>query len=350
MSDTRASDLAGAERSRDDNRISNFGDARAEARAALGADAVFDLQHLALIEAAGDEAEDFLQGQLTNDVREVTAGRAQLSAWCSPRGRVLTCLLVFRHDGRLLLQLPETLLESTLARMRMYLLRAKATLENASASWMRIGVVGEAAASRLSNRFGGLPETPDDVHGADGLSIIRLRGRRPRYQIVGTVHSVTSVWNDCRSVALAAGADAWELLDIDAGLASIGPATADAFVPQMINFDRIGGVSFTKGCYVGQEIVARSQHLGRIKRRMMLAHWDGSVPIGAGDTLQGPGDPASLKAQVVNAAAAPAGGFDILAVLPVDAAAEVPAVGATLADGSRLTLNPLPYSMDDGSP
>lgn len=349
MSDIRTRDLDNAERSRDGNRIADFGDAGAEAHAALGADAVFDLQHLALIAVDGDEAEDFLQGQLTNDVDEVTAARAQLSAWCSPKGRVLTCLLVFRHDGRLLLQLPETLLASTLGRMRMYLLRGKAELEDASAAWMRMGVVGDAAASCLTARIGTLPEVPDHVRGAEGLTIIRLRGRRPRYQVVGTSETITSIWNECRSVAMAAGADAWELLDIDAGLASIGPATADAFVPQMLNFDRIGGVSFSKGCYVGQEIVARTQHLGRIKRRMVLAHCDAGTPIGAGDTLEGPSGPASLRAQVVNAAAAPQGGFDVLAVLPIDAAAEVPAGGTVLADGSRLILNPLPYTMDDGS-
>jgi folate-binding protein YgfZ len=220
-------------------------DASAEALAALSGNAIFDLRHFALISVHGDDAEDFLQGQLTNDVGEVTATRAQLSAWCSPKGRVLTCFLVFRHDGRLLLQLPDTLLEQTLKRLRMYVLRAKAILESADDSLARFGLVGEDAASCLRDLLGDLPEHADDVRRFEHVTIIRLRGGRPRYEIVGA-----------------------QLLDIEAGIANIGPDTSDSFVPQMINLDRIGGVSFTKGCYVGQEIVARTQHLGRIKRRM----------------------------------------------------------------------------------
>ncbi len=347
MTDTRTTDLESADLVRDGSRIVSFGAASAESQAALAGDAVFDLQHLALIAVDGEEAEEFLQGQLTNDVREIAQERAQQSAWCSPKGRVLTCLLVFRHDGRLLLQLPETLIGQTLKRMRMFVLRARATLEDASASWMRIGTVGEETEARLRDLFGALPESAGEIRSAGDVTIIRLRSQRPRYEIVGERSAVTSLWNACREVAVAAGADAWELLDIEAGIANIGPGTSDAFVPQMINLDRIGGVSFTKGCYVGQEIVARTQHLGRIKRRMYRVHWSGGSPIAPGDTLQASGDPDSLKAQVVNAGALPGGGFDVLAVIPIDVAGELPARGATLSEGAQLTLAALPYSLED---
>ena len=347
MSDIRTRDLEAAGLVRDGACILHFGDARAEALAALGGNAVFDLQHLALIAVDGDDAEDFLQGQLSNDLREIVPDRIQLSAWCSPKGRVLTCFLVFRHDGRLVLQLPESLLEQTLKRMRMFVLRAKATLVDAGLSWMRMGVVGADAESCLRDRVGALPVDADELRSVDGLSIIRLRGRRPRYEIVGGHEAVVSVWNSCRQVATAAGAEAWELLDIEAGIASIGPATSDAFVPQMINLDRVGAVSFTKGCYVGQEIVARTQHLGRIKRRMYRAHWSGSSGIGPGDTLESGGDSAPLKAQVVNARAVPDGGFDVLAVIPIDAVGSVPASGLALSDGTQLTLEALPYALED---
>ena len=322
-------------------------DAGAQAPAALNGNAIFDLQHLALIAADGDDAVEFLQGQLTNELREVTATRAQQSAWCSPKGRVLTCFLVFRHDGRLLLQLPQALLEETLKRMRMYVLRAKATLEKANAELMRIGLIGEQAESCLEDCVGNLPGSAEDVRVSGQLTIIRLRGRRPRYEIVGAREAVESVWNACRRVAVTAGADAWELLDIEAGIANIGPDTSDAFVPQMLNLDRIGGVSFTKGCYVGQEIVARTQHLGRIKRRMYRAHWNGTSPVGAGDTLQASEDSASFRAQIVNAKASPGGGFDVLAVIPIDVAAGVGGAGVALHDGSRLTLEALPYALED---
>ena len=312
-----------------------------------GDDAIFDLQHLALIAADGDDAVDFLQGQLTNELRDVTATRAQQSAWCSPKGRVLTCFLVFRHQGRLLLQLPDALIEQTLKRMRMYVLRARATLDNASDELMRMGLIGEAAEDCLRGIVDALPENTDDVRGSESLTVIRLRGGRPRYEIVGPRDAVASVWNACGEVAVVAGADAWELLDIEAGVASIGTDTSDAFVPQMINLDRIGGVSFTKGCYVGQEIVARTQHLGRIKRRMYRAHWNGASHLKPGDTLQAAGDANAPRAQIVNARAAPTGGFDLLAVIPIDVAADLRDTGLALADGSKLLFEALPYALED---
>ncbi len=345
MTDTRTTDLAAANLVRDGSRIVHFGDPHAEARAALAGDAVFDLQHLALITVDGDEAEEFLQGQLTNDVHEITERCAQQSAWCSPKGRVLTGLLVFRHDGHLLLQLPGTLLAQTLKRMRMFVLRAHAILEDASAAWMRMGAVGDSTVARLRDVLGPLPENTEELCTIDGVTIIRLRGERPRYELLGTHDAIAKLWNACRQIALAAGADAWELLDIEAGVASIGPGTSDAFVPQMINLDRLGGVSFTKGCYVGQEIVARTQHLGSIKRRMYRAHWSGGSPIGPGDKLNTSADPASPKARVVNARALPDGGFAVLAVMPIEVAGNLPTRRAAPGDGSQLTLEALPYAL-----
>ncbi len=347
MTDTRTTDLAAAELVRDGSRIVRFGEACAEARAALAGDAVFDLQHLALITVDGDEAEEFLQGQLTSDVREITEQRAQQSAWCSPKGRVLTDLLVFRHDGHLLLQLPGSLLEQTLKRMRMFVLRAHATLEDASASWMRMGAIGDNTAARLRDLLGPLPENTEERRATGDVTIIRLRGQRPRYELLGNHDAIVKLWNACREVAVAAGAGTWELLDIEAGVASIGPATSDTFVPQMINLDRIGGVSFTKGCYVGQEIVARTQHLGSIKRRMYRAHWSGGSPVGPGDRLNTSADPASAKAQVVNAQALPDGGFAVLAVMPIEIAGDLSGRGAASGGGSQLTLGTLPYTLED---
>ena len=347
MTDIRTTDLEAADLVRDGSRIVRFGTPLAEAQAALAGDAVFDLQHLALIAVDGDEAEEFLQGQLTNDICEITEEHAQQSAWCSPKGRVLTCLLVFRHDGRLLLQLPGSLLAQILERMRMFLLRASATLEDASDSWMRIGTVGESAEARLRELLGALPEGTEELRRLDDVTVIRMPGRRPRYELLGEHGAITSLWNACREVAVAAGADAWELLDIEAGVASIGPGTSDAFVPQMINLDRIGSVSFTKGCYVGQEIVARTQHLGSIKRRMYRVHWSGASLIGPGDRLKTSADPASPKAQIVNARALPDGGFAVLAVMPIDVAGHLPARGAASGDGAQLTLGALPYALED---
>ena len=316
-------------------------------RAAIAGDAVFDLEHLALIAVDGDDALDFLQGQLTNDLCAVTESRAQQSAWCSPKGRVLTCLLVFRHGQRLMLQLPRSLVDQTVKRLRMFVLRARVTLEDVSDRWARIGIVGSRAESCLRDLVGELPGQVDGVRAAKDVTIIRLRGRRPRYEVIGDPSAIGSLMNACRDIAAVAGSDAWEYLDIEAGIANVVPDTSDSFLPQMINLDRVDGISFTKGCYVGQEIVARTQHLGRIKRRMYRAHWDGETDVAPGDTLEGAGEPASMKAQVVDAKAAPEGGFDLLAVLPIEVADAADPSGIPLRDGSRLTLTGLPYALQD---
>jgi len=347
MNDIRATDVNAANRTDGGTRIVHFGDPAAEARAAIEGDAVFDLQHQALITVHGGDAEDFLQGQLTNDVRDVTESRAQQSAWCSPKGRVLTCLLVFRHRGCLTLQLPRSLLEQTIKRLRMFVLRARVTLEDAGDRWARIGIVGSGTESCLRDLAGELPGHVDEVRATKDVTIIRLRGQRPRYEIIGDPSTIASLWNECRGVAAAAGSDAWELLDIEAGIANIVPDTSDSFLPQMVNLDRVDGVSFSKGCYVGQEIVARTQHLGRIKRRMYRAHWDGAANVAPGDTLEGAGDAASVKAQVVDAKAAPEGGFELLAVIPIEEADAAGQSGIPLRDGSRLTLAELPYALQD---
>lgn len=349
MGDARSADLASPGLLRDASGIRHFGDPDAEAQAALTGNAVFDLQHLALIAVHGPESQTFLQGQLSNDVREVTPTRAQASAWCSPKGRVLSCFLVFRHAGELMLQLPESLLDAIIKRMRMYVLRAKVNLEDRSAGIMRMGVIGTDAEARLVEHFGPAPVELNDVRSADGVTVIRIRGRRPRFEILGPREHVSAFWNACRPLANAAGALAWDLLDVEAGVASIGPETSDLFVPQMLNLDRTGGLSFTKGCYVGQEIVARTQHLGRIKRRMYRAQWSGATPLSAGDDLLVCADSRSIKVQVVKATPAPAGGFEVLAVIPIE---DARAMGRNEVKGGanehgQFRLAELPYALED---
>ena len=322
-------------------------EARRTALAARDGDALFDLEQLALIAVEGADAETFLQGQLTNDVRQVNATHAQLSAWCSPKGRVLSTFLLFRHDDRLMLQLPMTLLETTLARMRLFVLRANVRLEDTSASLTRLGLVGAQAEACLAACCGPLPGAVGETRCTEDATIIRLHGQRPRYEVVASPDAGMALKKSLDRVAVSAGADVWQLLDIEAGVADIGPATSDHFVPQMINLDRIGGVSFTKGCYVGQEIVARTQHLGRIKRRMYRAHRDGGPSVDAGDTLAATADSASPAVQVVNAQAAPAGGYELLVVMPIEAARGIGDSGIVLDDGSRLTLQAMPYALED---
>ena len=236
------------------------------------------LESFGFIKVSGNDAESFLQGQFTNDVRQVTAEQDQLSAWCSSKGRIIVNFRLFKRDDAYYLLLPKDSMAFMLKRLQMYVLRADVKLEDFSEKLSCLGVVGD------------YPENNFAV----------LKVETGRYLVV--------VEDDIDSYEVDTGR--WELLNILAGLPQIVAATAEAFVPQMVNFDAIGGVSFKKGCYTGQEIVARMHYLGTVKRRMYLAKIDTTKIPQPGDELNGIG-------KIVNAQVHPDGGVVVLAVLQI---------------------------------
>jgi hypothetical protein len=169
-----------------------------------------------------------------------------------------------------------------------------------------------------------------------------------RYVTFAPPQIAPALWERLTASARPAGAGAWQWLTIRAGVPVITPSTADQFVPQAANLDALGGINFQKGCYTGQEIVARTQYLGRLKERLVLAHVDGAAP-GPGARLYSPAFDAQACGIVVNAAAAPAGGSDLLAVLQL-AAADSGDVRVDARDGRRLVLLPLPYTLPVAAP
>lgn len=300
-----------------------------------------DLSHLGLIRAAGPEAVAFLQGQLTNDTRLISPARAQLSAWCSPKGRMTASFLVFQYGDDLYLQLGAERLAAVLKRLRLYLLRAQVELSDASASLARIGLAGDCAPAILGDP---LPGEPFAVLRRDSLAIIRLPGDLPRYEIVGRVAAVAAFWEHAQALAVPATPELWALLDIRAGIPTVFDETADAFVPQMANLQLIDGVSFAKGCYTGQEIVARMQYLGRLKRRMYYARIAvAQVPAPGTDLFAATSESGQGSGKVVAAARSPQGGVEALAVVEV-AAAEGGEVRLGGPGGPVLEFAPLPYA------
>jgi hypothetical protein len=279
-----------------------------------------DLSQHGLIAVQGPDAANFLQGQFSNDVSEVSERRSQLNAYCSPKGRLLAVFRLFLHDGVYYLLLPQNILDAILKRLRMYVLRAQVTLSNASDLLIRIGVSGFDAAARMTALLGAVPNEANEVaqvQGPDGLlTVLRLPGTVQRFVIAGEPAGIKALWGALQPNALQVRADYWNLLDIRAGLPNIHTATMDTFVPQMVNLDLLGGVSFTKGCYPGQEIVARTHHLGSIKRRMVTAWADAPDPPQPGDTLYAPGNSQAVG-QVVDAQLSPRGVFEMLAVVQI---------------------------------
>jgi folate-binding protein YgfZ len=296
-----------------------------------------DLSQLGLIAVQGPDAANFLQGQFSNDVSEVSERLSQLNAYCSPKGRLLAVFRLFLRAGVYYLLLPQDILDATLKRLRMYVLRAQVTLSNASDRLVRIGVFGPDAGARAAALLGNLPVAPGilppatlvhpctsnevnevaQIQHPDGLfTVLRPPGTVQRFVIVGELAGIKALWGALQPNALQVKADYWNLLDIRAGLPNIHTATMDTFVPQMVNLDLLGGVSFTKGCYPGQEIVARTHHLGSIKRRMVRAWADAPDPPQPSDALYVPGNSQAVG-QVVDAQLSPRGVFEMLAVVQI---------------------------------
>jgi folate-binding protein YgfZ len=225
------------------------------------------LPHLGVLRFTGADALTFLQGQLSNDTQRLADGTALLAAYSSAQGRVVALIYLLPHSSGVLAILPRDILHPTLERMRKFILRAKVRIEDLSDSWAVAGQFDSQPSSHYVER--------------DGVGIAPVG------------HDSTRSWVICPADAQTPSIeDAWRLADIRAGLPQIYAATSEAFVAQMLNLDLLDGISFTKGCYTGQEIIARTQHLGRIKRRLFhlrlpAGDWAIGNPVSLVDGRQG---------------------------------------------------------------
>ena len=285
----------------------------------LTGEAVARLGSLAVLRASGTDALAFLQGQLTADVGEVGAAASRLAAWCSPKGRVLATfrLLAEPAGGGYLLVCERWFVAKLLARLRMFILRADARIEDVSGE---VGVAGVAGTRALPDRAAAWAQTAevDDAAVFGETVIARAPGRHRRFVVAGPHVYIASVAAPRAGRARRADDGAWHLADICAGVARITEDTSDAFVPQMLNLDRLRAVSFEKGCYVGQEIVSRTQHLGRVKRRAYVGR---AAVAAAGDPIVDAARSETPKVgEVVAAQPHPDGGSAAFVVLNIESA------------------------------
>ena len=326
-----------------DGRIADFGNSPATAFAALQDGAVLcDLSHLGLMLASGEDAATFLHGQFCNDVLALGEGAAQWNGWCSPKGRLLVTFLAWPGKQGIYLLLPRALQPAIQKRLQMFVLRAKVKLTDESDNWVRFGVAGATAEMLLRETFGALPvEAMSTLHTEAGR-IIKLSDTR--FIVVANPDEAITLWNQLASKAVKAGAEIWDWLSIQQGIITVLPETQDAFVPQMANFELIGGVSFKKGCYPGQEIVARTQYRGILKRRMVLAHVVVTPAPKPGDKLFSEAFGDQAAGEIANVAPAPEGGFDLLVVAQTAAIKDKGLKYAAL-DGPTATIKPLPYEL-----
>ena len=299
------------------------------------------LDHLGVLQFSGEDAETFLQAQLSCDVASVGAPSSTYGAYCSPKGRMLANFLLWREEAGFFMALSRDIAAAVQRNISRFVLRSKVKVSDASDTIVLAGAAGPQAESALRGLFPELPKMPNEVsRQSDTGTVIRLKDGR--FVLSSTPSAASALRRQLGSALQSVDARAWRWLDIRNGLPWITASTQDRLVPQMANFELIGGVSFDKGCYPGQEVVARTQHLGKLKRRMFLANV--AAPAAAGDDLYSEdlGDQAS--GVVVNAEASPDGGHDLLAVVQT-ASRESSTVHLKSLTGPVLRFSPLPYAV-----
>ena len=329
------------------SQIEDFGRVLTPANLATGF--VAPLTDLGLIAVAGDDAAAFLHNQLTNDVEHLGTDQARLAGYCTPKGRLQATFLMWRDTENVYLQLPHAIQAPLQKRLSMFVLRAKAKLRDASeeaATGAVLGLGGAKAADALAARIGvALPDAPyRKIAGAFG-SVIRLADAfgAPRFLWVTAPETAVAALGALQPDLALGGNQAWQLAQIHAGVPQVTQPTQEQFVPQMVNFELIGGVNFKKGCYPGQEIVARSQYLGKLKRRMVLATLPNAAAR-AGDEVFSSDDPDQPSGMIVSAAPNGAGGADALVEIKLAALEHEVRHGS--AGGTQLAFLPLPYAID----
>ncbi len=328
-------------------RVAHFGNPEREKRVSVSGLVFADLDYYGVIAVHGADAGSFLHSQFSNDVGKLDHDHSQLNAYCTPKGRMLGLMRVFRQGDSYYLRLPADTLEAVIQRLRMYVMRADVTLEDASDNFLCIGISGADALGELLAMAGQVPEENSGVVHSGDLTLLRIPGMQPRFEVyAASLKSAQALWDGLNVHGAPIGEPAWRLLEILAGMPSIFAATAELFVPQMANLQLIDGVNFKKGCYPGQEIVARMQYLGTLKRRMYLGRIDAGKPPRPGDPLFSASDSDQPVGRIVDAQPHPDGDIAALAVLQITAAeAEDVYLGAT--DGPAFDLDALPYAFED---
>lgn len=322
-----------------DGHATHFGNTAAELQAAANDHVLTDLSHLGLLELRGDDVLPFLQGQVTNDIMQLNGSNSQYAGYCNSKGRMLALFLAFSHYDHLHLQLDAALLEPIMKRLKMYVLRSKVTIADVSDSILRIGVAGRNTEAALRNIFDKVPQQPHELVSLENAAVLRLPGTTPRFQVFSAIEHAPAIWQQLRQEHQPAGKTCWEWLEIQAGIPDIVPATQEAFVPQMVNLDGLGGINFKKGCYTGQEIVARTHYLGKVKRRTQLAHVAALAQPNAGDdVLAADGNEVG---KIVRSSASPQGGFDVLAEIRLESLQ----TGKVYWNNNELVIQQLPYSL-----
>ena len=280
-------------------------------------DIISALFNMGMLEVSGDDAINFLQGQLTNDIKLLNGNNSHYTGYCSPKGRLLSLFLAFAHRDHIHLQLPRSQIEFILKRLKMFVLRSKVIITDQSDNIVCIGVAGPNSLEKLKTIFEQVPNISHELISHNDATLVKLPGALPRYHVYTSASNFERIWEGLSINFEKVGKDAWDYLEIQAGIPEVVENTRESFVPQMINLDALDGINFKKGCYTGQEIVARTHYLGTVKRRTYIAHIDGTDQPKSGEEINLSTNQNAIGL-IVRSAKAPNGGFDVLVEIRVE--------------------------------
>ena len=294
---------------------------------------VSPLSNFALLAVKGDDRHSFLHGQFINDLNLIEKPAAQLSAWCNPKGQVITNLIIISTGTSYLLLFRQELEEYVQNRLNMFIMRSDVVIENITES---SPVVGVANINDLSALDSYTPTEQGEVHDIDNIIIISHPDNSGRYLITGSIEALTKKLPRLNKTLTSD--TVWESLDILSGLSWTTTLTQEQFLPQMLNLDILNGLSYQKGCYPGQEVIARLHYRGEVKKRMQLINSTNKITIGDDILLN---DSDKKVGEVINATKHPDCSYIGLAVIQTDILDESLLIGS-----NKITINALPYNSD----
>jgi folate-binding protein YgfZ len=332
----------------DADELISFGNPSRERRIPPQGSILSDLSDRGIIEVHGKDATDFLQNQFTNDISKVTENSHQLSAWCNPKGRVITTFRIFKRNNNYYLTLSADLVDLVIKKLRIFVMMSDVTIEDMSKSLIHFGYAGERAEQELQHIVCSecLPAEANQTLQQDTLSILRLPGTVPRFEVFGELEDAKNLWEHCNVRAAPVSSSGWDYLNIVAGLPVVSESSSTAWIPQMLNLQVIDGVDFNKGCFPGQEVVARLKYLGKNKRRMYRIEINTDQLPEIGQEIYAEGESA-YAGKILTTVINPMGKAEALAVLKIALADRNLSLSKEVTeDKGSINILELPYSID----
>lgn len=338
---------AGAEfDSANPDKVNHFGNPQRESQLILNGSALYDLSKYALIKASGDDVVEFLQGQLSNDFNEVNNENTQLSAYCSPKGRVLALFRIFHRETNYFLRINSELLENTLKRLKMFVMRSNVELD-VEEELVVFGASGPDIVTHFQDIVEQLPAEVNQSVQTDHATIIKTHGIHPSFQIIAPVDTAKTLWEKLNVHAAPVGFNASQLFKIQSGIPEFSTVSIETQVPQMVNLEQLDALNFNKGCFPGQEIVARTHYLGKQKKRMYLASWKGEQRADTGTRLyQGKDKNGEPVGTILYDAMHPDGRIVALAVMRIAAAEAAERIFVEHNEQIDVSLSAPPYGFE----